>query len=49
MYFKGDHESQNRFLYQPTFDTLELKNNKKVLNGYIPEILNRYILLSYIA
>ena len=49
MYFKGDNESQNRFLYQSTFDTLELKKGKKVLNGYILEIISRYILHSYIT
>ena len=55
MYFTSNDGSQNKFVYQPTLDTLELK--KKVLNmflvgnksEYIILNLSHYILLSYIA
>ena len=56
LYFTSNNGSQNTFIYQPTLDTLDLKNRKILiifLVGNQRECillnLSHYILLSYLA
>ena len=56
IYFKGNHWSQNAFVYQQTIDSLELKREKLLImflvgnqREYLILNLSHYILLSYVA